>query len=96
MKHSSTVPEIDDDNPHKAPPERALWCAVLATFDEDLRLGVAQVRAAKDVLQLACANAFLDSVINELMDPSVEEVCGMANVPYEDFVDKLLALVEGV
>lgn len=89
--------EVDDDSPHKPPPERALWCAVLATFDEDIgifksKLNNKRLPKYERKIQLA----LLDATIDDLVSPWCETICELANVVHTDFVDELLKRVEGV
>ena len=87
--------EIDDDSPLKPPPERALWCAVLASFVEDIDACIKELTVDHTMLR-AVAISHLDSIIDELVSPWTETMCDFANVPHDDFVDGLLEKVKGI
>lgn len=92
--------EIDDEGPQQPPPERALWCAVLATFAEDISIALAALRKARDEENLilsACVMAQIDNILNELVDPHCEMMCDLACIDYATFADRLIARIkEGI
>lgn len=87
--------EIDDDGPHQPPPERALWRAVLATFQEDLNQAVADLRSA-NMMQRVCIISAIDNMIDELVFPWCSDMCDFAQVDYDDFCDAMLKKVQGI